>query len=114
MADSLFLPNVDQAVVDIEKHRDYCLNLDHPRGRHKARVFAAALGITSDNAELLREAILDAAATHEARLTETDGFGSRYMLDFEWRQADRQAVIRTAWIVCSDEGIPRLATCFVR
>jgi hypothetical protein len=38
------LPNGDQAVVDIAKLRDYCLNKDHLRGRHKARVFAAVLG----------------------------------------------------------------------
>ncbi|WP_200235400.1 DUF6883 domain-containing protein [Thiohalocapsa halophila] len=41
------LPNANQAVVDLEKLRGYCLNPAHPRGRHKARVFAAALGITA-------------------------------------------------------------------
>jgi hypothetical protein len=35
------LPHVELAVVDIAKLRDYCLNADHLRGRHKARVFAA-------------------------------------------------------------------------
>ncbi|WP_367268233.1 DUF6883 domain-containing protein [uncultured Thiohalocapsa sp.] len=38
------LPNADQAAVDLDKLRGYCLNPAHPRGRHKARVFAAALG----------------------------------------------------------------------
>ena len=40
--------------VDIAKIRDYCLNLSHPRGRHKARVFQASLGITVDDSEELR------------------------------------------------------------
>lgn len=35
------LPNGDRAVVDIVKLTDYCLSTTHPRGRHKARVFAA-------------------------------------------------------------------------
>jgi hypothetical protein len=35
------LPHAELAVVDIAKLRDYCLNADHLRGRHKARVFAA-------------------------------------------------------------------------
>ena len=48
------LPNCQRAVVDIEKLRDYCLSTEHPRGRHKARVFATTLGLTADNAELLR------------------------------------------------------------
>ena len=38
------LPNGDRAVIDIAKLRDYCLSPDHLRGRHKARVFAAAQG----------------------------------------------------------------------
>jgi hypothetical protein len=38
------LPNAAQALVDLAKLRDYCLNPAHPRGRHKARVFATALG----------------------------------------------------------------------
>jgi hypothetical protein len=38
------LPNGERAVVDIRKLRDYCLSAKHRRGRHKARVFEAALG----------------------------------------------------------------------
>jgi hypothetical protein len=34
------LPNVNKAVVPIEKLRDYSLNSSHDRGKHKARVFA--------------------------------------------------------------------------
>lgn len=34
------LPNADRAVVGLAKLRDYCLSPTHPRGRHKARVFA--------------------------------------------------------------------------
>ena len=36
------LPNGSLAIVDIRKIRNYCLNLDHPSGKHKARVFASA------------------------------------------------------------------------
>lgn len=38
------IPNCERAIVDIVKLRDYCLNLDHIRGRHKARVFLNVLG----------------------------------------------------------------------
>jgi hypothetical protein len=44
------LPNPDDAVVDIRKLRDYCLNPAHPRGRNKARVFASVLGLTASDA----------------------------------------------------------------
>src|SRR5262249_39406349 len=40
------LPNGERVRIPMEKLTDYCLNPDHPRGRDKARVFAALLGIT--------------------------------------------------------------------
>jgi hypothetical protein len=76
------LPNSDRAVVDIRKIRDYCLSLDHPRGRHKARVFRSALELTADDAEELQAALLGAARTREAVATERDQYGQRYVLDF--------------------------------
>jgi hypothetical protein len=33
------LPNADRAIVDIVKLRNYCLNPQHPSGRHKAPRF---------------------------------------------------------------------------
>lgn len=50
------LPNADLAVIDIRKIRDYVLNPNDPRGRHKARVFLSALGFSqSDSDELITE-----------------------------------------------------------
>lgn len=74
------LPNADRAVVEIEKLRDYCLSSSHPRGRHKARVFVTALGITADDAEELKQAVLSAVLTEEATPTERDEYGQRYIL----------------------------------
>ena len=37
----------DIIIVDLAKLRDYCLNEEHPRGRHKARVFRSRLGLTA-------------------------------------------------------------------
>ncbi len=39
------LPNGERAVVDVAKLTQYCLNPQHVDGKHKARVFAAALGL---------------------------------------------------------------------
>jgi len=60
------LPNGDQAIVDIRKLLDYSLNLQHPRGSNKARVFAAA-GIQKADAEELQAALLSAAPEREAQ-----------------------------------------------
>jgi hypothetical protein len=77
------LPNPQAAIVDIKKLREYCLDLKHPRGRHKARVFERALDITLRDAELLRTALLRAAVEREATLGRRDAFWQNYMLDFE-------------------------------
>ena len=50
------LRNADRAVVDERKVRDYLVNPLHPWGRHKARMFAAALGYRrSDHARLIAQ-----------------------------------------------------------
>lgn len=107
------LPNADRAVVEIAKLRDYCLNLTHPRGRHKARVFASALGLTSADAEWLREQLLVVARMDAAIPSEADEYGARYNLDFIIRTAQGEATIRSAWIVRTGENFPRLTSCYV-
>ena len=66
------LPRGDQAVIDIRKLEDYCLDAFHPKGRHKALVFQNVLGLTRDDAFLLRDILLHAAANEEATLMNTD------------------------------------------
>jgi hypothetical protein len=68
----------ESVVVDILKLRDYCLSQIHPRGKHKARVFRAALGLTAADADLLRDALLNAVRDHseDLRPTGSDEYGS--------------------------------------
>jgi len=107
------LPSADRAIVEIEKLRDYCLSASHPRGRHKARVFVTALGITADNSEELRNAILSAIISEDATPTDGDKYGQRYVVDFTMARQSRQADIRTTWIVRAGEDYPRLTSCYV-
>lgn len=108
------IPNADQAIVDIVKLRDYCLNPQHPRGKHKARKFAAALGMEQSDAATLQKAILHAVATFDTAIEgEKDRFGARYVLDFEATGPTGIARIRTAWIVLDGERRPRLTSCYV-
>jgi hypothetical protein len=64
------LPGAERAVVDANKLRDYCLNPMHPRSRHKARVFASALGILQVDAEFLAARLLDAVLQGNATADE--------------------------------------------
>jgi hypothetical protein len=70
------LPNAEHAIVDIVKLRDYAQNTSHARGRHKARVFLAALDLTAVDAEELRTALLKSARTGDAVRGASDEFGT--------------------------------------
>jgi hypothetical protein len=105
------LPGGDNAIVDTAKLQDYCLDPQHPRGRHRARVFAATLGLAQTDAEFLREALLHAAREAEALPGESDEYGDRFTVDFELNRGNRRAVVRSAWIVLRGETVPRLTSC---
>jgi hypothetical protein len=109
----LKLPNPENAVVETRKLRDYCLSPEHPRGRHKARVFASALGLTVYDSQELRRALLAAALSEEALVAEEDEYGQRYMLDFEMSTEMGSAVVRSGWMVLSGEDFPRFTSCWV-
>lgn len=107
------LPNAERAVVDIAKLRDYCLSPTHPRGRHKARAFKAALDLASEDAVALRSAILSAVAGVDATETDSDEFGRRFVADINVSYRGRKADVRTAWIIRRGEDFPRLTSCYV-
>lgn len=107
------LPNFEHAVVEIAKLRDYSLNLLHEVGQHKARVFQAALGLTLDDADWLREKLLQAAHSEEAMTGATSVFGEKYIIDVLIVRGERSATVRTSWIVEYGTDYPRLTSCYV-
>jgi hypothetical protein len=107
------LPNGDRAEVLLEKLTGYALCPDHPQGRHKARVFARALGLTTGDAELLRTLLLRAAAEEEAAEGELDDFGQRYVIDFTATTTMGTALVRSAWICRTGSKTPTMITCYV-
>jgi hypothetical protein len=108
------LPSGENAIVESEKLTGYCLNPEHPRGKHKARVFANVLGFTAEHAEELRYALLEAAATAEASPAHVDRFGARYVVDFQMSGPKGIATLRSTWILRQGETAPRLTSCYVK
>ena len=109
----LELPNADRAVVDFHKLLDYCLSSDHPRGRHKARVFQAVLGFTSADADQLRRKLIEAAKSGQAIPGELDIYGQRYSVDERMTGRTGEAIVRSMWIIRASEDFPRLTSCYV-
>lgn len=77
-----------------------------------ARLFSSILGMTADNAEKLREILLEVVKTQAARLGRRDEFEQRYTVDFTIQWQDRSAIVRSGWIIENDSDIPRLTTCY--
>ena len=107
------LSNAENAIVDIRKLRDYCLSSEHPRGRHKAHLFSAALGFTADRAEQLQSALLEAVRTADAISVGKDDYGHRYALDSRIQGPTGTATVRSLWMIHRGENFPRLITCYV-
>jgi hypothetical protein len=69
------LPNGELVEISMEKLIGSCLNPEHSRGKNKARVFRSRLGITAENAEVLRSLIQQAALEGEVVQQAVTEFG---------------------------------------
>jgi hypothetical protein len=77
-------------------------------------MFDSILGITASTADVLRRALLDAAATSDEADAEGDsGFGDVYTLRVRVSTAKGSATVLSVWIVRHGEDFPRLATCYI-
>ena len=106
------IPNAERAVVDIRKLHDYCLNPLHDEGQHKARMFATALGLIAEDAEDLRALLLQAVKSADEQLGRRDAYGQRYTVDVLLIWRDKQAMVRSGWIIEHGSDTPRLTTCY--
>ena len=75
------------------------------------KVFADTVGET--DAEELRAMLLSAARDVEAVLGVANEYGQRYVVDFDFFRQGRAVRIRSTWIVRSEDGLPRLTSCYV-
>lgn len=107
------LPSGDRADLG-NKLEDYVLNPHHRRGRHKARIFEAALGITRENQQILAEALRETAANStDAISTGNQGFGATFEIRFRLTTNRGTAMVLSGWIIRQGEDFPRPVTCFI-
>ncbi len=62
------IPNAENAIIAIRKLRDYCLNPERDEGKRKALLFSTAFSMTANDAENLRQILLEVVKTHAAKL----------------------------------------------
>jgi hypothetical protein len=91
-----------------------CLNPEHDRGKRKALLFLAILGLGAPDVDELQSLILEAIQIHKAVAAGTDDYGQRYTVDFPLERNLNTATVRTAWIIRPSESFPRLTSCYIR
>lgn len=106
------IPNAENAYIDLRKLRDYALDPEHRVGQHKARLFMALLSMDADDANALRDILLQIVQTHEATPGIRDKHGQRYRIDFILNWHGKKATVRSAWNIRTDEDFPRLVSCY--
>src|SRR6056297_1717351 len=98
---------------DSRKIRDYALNQLHPICKHKVRVFLSKLGITREDAEILKSIIIDEMKHAEIEWTRKDQYGERFKTDLMVRIDNREERVRTIWIIEEESKVPELITYYV-
>lgn len=104
------LPNAEFAFIDDAKVRDYLVSSSHPVGRFKS-VFFAALGFTSANWEVLRDALLEFALSSDATPGQPSLFGQKYEVRGRLRgPSGRQAEVITVWQISNGRDFAHFVT----
>ena len=57
---------------------------------------------------------LQAVKTVDAQVGRQDAYGQRYTVDVLLVWCDKQAIVRSGWIIEHDSDTPRLTTCYPR
>ncbi|UBF24581.1 hypothetical protein K9N68_23260 [Kovacikia minuta CCNUW1] len=91
----------------------YCLNPAHQKGKDKARVFKAVLGITAENADQLYELVRQAAIEGEVVQQNITPFGEEFKVD--WIVPGTEGIqLQTTWEVALEATHPRLISAFIK
>jgi hypothetical protein len=107
------LPNGNRATVTDEKLLGYLLNEGHPDQPGHAELFRLLLGITPANAEVLRSALLEAAAGSDVTVGTRSPFGAKYEIRFDMTGPRKAYTILSVWIIENGQDVPRLITAFI-
>ena len=75
-------------------------------------MFLSKLGITREDAEILKSIIIDEMKHAEIEWTRKDQYGERFKADILIRIDNREARVRTIWIIEEQSKVPELVTCY--
>ena len=106
------IPNIDAAIIDEAKIKDYLLNLNHSDGRGKA-IFFASKGFTVNNSQDFRGMLILHASNNPVSKVQQTEWGTKYVVNgpVNWRD-ENEFNLTTVWIIENGESFPKLATAY--
>lgn len=107
----MLMPKAEDAWIPAEKIAGYLLDLGHPVGRFKARVFRS-LGYDGSSAEVLASQLTEIGRTQEVAKIESTPYGTKYVVDGLLKTPTGSiSKVRTVWIIEADSS-PRFVTAY--
>lgn len=99
-------------IIADEKLWNYLLDDEHPVGKPKAHFFKG-MGFTLENVDLLRQGLLEVGRSGDAREVPSL-HGVKYVVDGRISApiGERDARIRTVWIIEHGREVPRFVTAY--
>lgn len=108
------LPNAEQARVAPEKTFGYLLDMEHRRGRAKARFFLR-YGFTREQWPVFADSLMAHAVANEVIDVEETIYGMKYVVDGLLETPDgRNPRVWTVWMLPEDSHAPRFVTAYPR
>jgi hypothetical protein len=108
----VLLPNIDEAVIDPAKLRDYLLSTTHPLGRFKARFFGA-LGFSGERWQELESAIRTQHLTQDAESLPLVRSGQKFAIRaILTGPTGQSAQVVSIWFIRAGETAPRFVTAY--
>jgi hypothetical protein len=108
------LVGANKATIDPRKLTDYALNLNHPAGGNKARVFESALGFNQSNVGDLMVQLQKGVMNNTPVAGKIDQYGSRFTVDIPVTGPKGNGTVRTGWIFKPGAIAPEMTTLFVK
>jgi hypothetical protein len=107
------LPHLKNAYVPEAKIVKYLLNVEHEQGGKDKAAFFMRFGFTIDAWELLAQALLAHAATHDVASTAEKSGVTNYAVEGALNTPDkRQPLVRTIWTLEEGSEAPRFVTAY--
>jgi len=106
------LPNVERAIIDADKLRNYLLSSAHPVGQFKA-VFFQQMGYSPENWEVLEQHLRERILSQDVTKVEESSYGQKFIIEGPLAGPAGETVqIVTVWVILKGESIPRFVTAY--